>query len=94
MLRPHCLLPAFTFPNPSALAAVWRKPLFTLLAWTGDVRVGGWQWRPAAWCHTRPPQQYEAFTTSAVAQILPLPSGVSDPSSRCRSLMTYWLFGI
>lgn len=38
---PHCLLPASTSPNPSGLAAAWRKPFFVLPLWTGDVQVGG-----------------------------------------------------
>lgn len=35
------------------------------------------------------PQQHEAVTTSALAQVLPTSPGASDPSSRRRSLMAF-----
>lgn len=35
------------------------------------------------------PQQHEAVTTSALAQVFPTSPGASDPSSRRRSLMAF-----
>lgn len=78
-------------PSSSSLAAVWR-PLFTLLV-IDRWHAGGGLTGLVGWCHMCPLQQHKAVTTSALAQMLPTLSEVSDASSRCRSL-AYWVFGI